>query len=171
MPRPTIKKGTQKKTNGRSQQAPVIELAEKAVQDYEGERQLLDQMRIDFVEKYPEAAQFLQDIKQQEDMVSDAISSAKILVSQAGQTVGDFLCKKKFSKPRYGDEDFTKLVGQEEDGEIVVELIKGGHVKKIALADSATAWFASHPKAAETYQPAWQDKKELTAAVTTPKLD
>lgn len=176
MSRPSIKIGgiktAKKKTTGKAkaQKQTVAELAQHAVDAYEEERQLLEEMQSDFEEKFPKAVEFLQNIKHQEDVVNSAIASAKSLVSQAGETVGDFVCKRKYSKPRYSDEDFTKMVGQAEDGETVVELINGGHVKKIALADSATAWFASHPQAAEAYQDAWKDKQELTAAVTVPKL-
>jgi uncharacterized membrane-anchored protein YhcB (DUF1043 family) len=173
MARPRIQLGNKtKKAVGarRQEETSVKELAEQAVQTFEQERELLEQMQAEFEEKFSDAAEFLQTIKQQEDTVMNAIADAKSLVSQAGETVGDFICKRKHSKPRYNDDRFTKLVGQEADGETVVELVQGGHVKKIALADSATAWFASHPQAAEAYQEAWDEKKELTAAVTVPKL-
>jgi len=171
MPRPSIKiRGSKakKKTGSTSQKESVLELAEKAVGLYQEEHQNLIDMQTHFEEEYPEASQFMQTIKQQEDIVVESIASAKVLVAQAGKTVGDFICKPKFSKPRYADEAFTDIVGKIEDGATVVELVKGGHVKKIALTTSATAWFAGHPTAAEAYKTAWEDSKELTAAVTTP---
>ena len=172
MARPRIQLGnkTKKATGAKRQETSVTELAAEAVQAFENEREQLEQLHQEFEANFPDASQFLQTIKQQEDVVNNAISSAKSLVSQAGETVGDFVCKRKYSKPRYNDDRFTQLVGQSEDGGIVVELIQGGHVKKVTLADSATAWFASHPQSAEAYQSAWDEKKELTAAVTVPKL-
>ena len=179
MPRPSIKIGNAAKksvpkglpgaTRIQEKVTPK-ELAEKAVQDFQEERALLDQMKVDFEEKFPDAYEFLQNIKKQEDVVNDSIASAKSLVAQVGETVGDFLCKRKFSKPRYSDEGFTKLVAELGDADTVLELAQGGHIKKIALADTATAWFASHPNAAQAYQPAWEEKQELTPAVTVPKL-
>lgn len=174
MPLPTIgkakkKKGASPKTE-QSQEEIQLSLAKEAVAAYQTERNTLNEMREQFESDYPDAHQFLQDIKRQEDLVVDAIESAKSLVSSSKQTVGDFIAKRKYSTPKYDDAAFTQLVGQAGDGETLISLIQQGHVKKVVLDKGAVAWFVQHPNLAEEYNDAFRPKAEMTTAVTTPKL-
>ena len=180
MPRPVLKrrgKPSNKpkmvkvgRAQGKTEVLTPKDVAAQAVAVYDGERELLEEMLSSFEENFPEAAKLLQHIKMQQDLVDDKIQEAKALVKQAKETVGDFLCTRKFSKPKYNDAKFTDLVGKSKDGQVVVDLIKEGHVKTIALKPSATGWFAQHGSVAKDYQDAWQEKLELPPAVTVPKI-
>ena len=148
-----------------------LELAQEAVNKFEEEYNNLINMREEFGDKFPEAAAFQQDMLRQEDAVQDCINDAVPLIREARQNVGDFTCQVKKSKPRYDDKNFLELVTQlEEGGNILMNLIEGGYIKKVALDPSAAAYFAQHPMEAEHFQPAWRDAAEMTPAVTAPKI-
>jgi hypothetical protein len=149
----------------------TLAAAQKAVNVFEKERDRLYAMKDEFQEKFSDAHAFLQDIMRQEDLVSDKIKLAVPLIRDAQQDVGDFKCQLKRSLPHYDDQEFTQLATEiEEGGAILIELIEGGYVKKLSLDSSAAAYFSQHPEAAEHFQSAWRDAKDLTPAITAPKI-
>ena len=161
-----IRKGNVPKTEKKK---PETE-AKAAVELFEEELKNLETMKEDFQQSYPEAQQALEYIKHQEDLVMDKMAAAKILVAAVKKTIGDFKCQIKHKQAHYDDTLFTALAGDQEDGDTIVSLINGGHIKKITLDKSATTWFARNPAASERYLTAWQEKKEMTPAITVPKL-
>lgn len=147
------------------------EAAEGAVAKFEEERDLLYQMREEFEEKFSDANEFLQSILRQEDVAQESINSVIPFVRDARQNIGEFKCQLKKSKPCYDDKTFMTLVTQlKGGGDILMNLIEGGYIKKIALDSSAAAYFAQHPPEARHFQSAWRDSIEMTPSVTPPKL-
>ena len=67
---------------------PITAEAEEAVQVFQAEYNRLNQMNEDFRRDFPDAFAAIQDIKQQEDLVQDAIARAHPLVQQVGEDVG-----------------------------------------------------------------------------------
>jgi hypothetical protein len=162
--RPKLKSSGPKKVD-------ALTVAEDAVSKYNEELLLLREMKKKFKEDFPDANTYLQDIMVQEDLVQSRMQEAIPLVREARQTVGDFQCMLKKSTPNYDAAEFSKLVTEiEEGGEILIELIEGGYVKKLVLDPSAAAYFAQHPEAADHFQSAWRDAKDLTPAITPPKI-
>jgi len=128
-------------------------------------------MKAEFKDKFPDADAFLMDIMRQEDLVQDKIKMAIPLIREAKQDVGDFKCQLKRSTPNYDPDQFMKLATEiEEGGEIIMELIEEGYVKKLQLDPSVANYFAQHPDAAEHFATAWRDAQDLTPAITTPKF-
>lgn len=149
----------------------ALGIAEEAVKKFEKERDLLLSMQAEFGEKFPDASAFLNDIGRQEDLVQDSINETIPLIREVRQDVGEFKCLLKRSKPRYDDKEFMTLVAEiDNGGDILLELIADGHIKKVALDPSVATYFARHPVEAEHFQSAWRDAKDLTPAVTPPKL-
>jgi len=149
----------------------ALSAAQQAVEVFEAEYEELVNMRAQFEEEFPDASAFLECIKRQEDLVNDKIQNAIPLIREAKQNVGDFKCQLKRSKPRYDDAEFMKLVAQlDEGGEILMNLIEGGYITKVALDPSAAAYFSQHPAEATHFQSAWKEAQDLTPAVTPPKI-
>jgi len=151
---------------------PTVQEAEQAVQTFLDEAARLNQMNDDFRQSFPDAFAALQEIKQQEDVVQEAIARAHPLVQQAKQDIGPFVCQRKFKKAHYDDKEFLTLTAELEDSDaqLLLDMVKEGHVKKITLSDSATGFFAQNPDVASHYQPAWRERAEMTPAVTVPKI-
>ena len=145
--------------------------AEAAVAKFEEERDSLLQMREDFKQSFPDAADALEAIKQQEDVVNDAVAQAKTRIAQAKISVGDFLCKRAFSQPGYDDDRLTEILQTNSDRlELFSALVDAGVIKKVVTDRQAAAIFAAqNPKDSKPLQPAWEDKKELTPKVSVPK--
>lgn len=154
-------------------QTPTTEIdaAQEAVDQYENEFSVLEEMRESFKEEFPEALAALESLARQEDVVQAKIASAIDLVRAAGETVGDFQCQVKYSTAKYDDVEVTNIVGAlENGGDIVQSLVQAGAVKKIVLDKKATSFFATHPTEAQLFQPAWKDRAPMTPAVTAPKI-
>lgn len=146
--------------------------AQEAVQEYETQRRVLNEMREQWDDNFPEARLAKEDILRQEDFVEDTIKKAKPLVSAAKETVGEFIAKRKFSKPHYDTEAVTKLLGEFENGpEIFGAMLEAGIIKVVDLQrEAAVAWFAQNPEMAEAFVDAFCEEAEMTTAVTVPKL-
>jgi len=145
--------------------------AEKAVAKFEKQLEVLQTMKAEFEEQFPDAFQAYQQILQQEDVVRACVSTAHGLVQQVKETIGPFSCTRKWSSPGYDGETIAILLAQmEERAEIMQAMLDAGVIKEIGLAREATAFFAQNPRYAKLVKPAWQDKKEKTAAVTDPKI-
>lgn len=168
MPRPTIKIT---KTSI-PPKITTVEAAQGAVKKFEDERDLLVQMQQNFQENFPDAWIALQDIRTQEDVVSEAIAFAHPLVQAAKQSVGEFDCQRKWKQAHYDDKEFVGLIVALDDDEaqVILDLFKGGYIKSIKLDKSATAYFATHQEESKHFQEAWKKKTEQTPAVTTPKI-
>lgn len=174
----TKKKVTKKKV-GKKRGAPpapdtsqLEEDAKDAVAAYEEERNVLNSMRSDFKEEYPDADTALNDIKHQEDLVSQSVTAAKAKVAIAKIGVGDFICQRSFAQPGYDDKKLTEILKNLEGaGEIVEHLLDAGVIKEFKVDKPASAAFAAaNPEVAEDLFDAWKDKSELTPRVTVPKL-
>jgi hypothetical protein len=145
--------------------------ARRAVKKYEAELKTLEELNEEFARRFPKAHQFLTEISTQEGAVQDAINAAVPLVREAKQDVGDFKCTLKRSKAGYDDSEFTELLSDAEDGgNIVMDLLTEGCIKKVVLDPSAAAYFAQHPDDAEYFESSWRKAENLTPAVTPPKF-
>jgi hypothetical protein len=146
--------------------------AQEAVQRYESLRQELEDAKAAFEKKHPKAVAALKSIRELEDSVQDAIAAAKPLVADAKETVGEFLCKRRFSAAHYDGEEVTKILGSfKNSGEVYADLYRVGVVKKIEFdKDRLVSYFARDPGYTEAFKGAWREKTELTPAVTVPKL-
>jgi hypothetical protein len=156
---------------------PVVEktphdIAVAAVRVFEQLHSVVINMRQDWEQKYPDAYADQGAIKQQEDLVTEAIKAAKIAVAEARETIGDFKCQNKKSTAGYEETEFTKILNSLENaGEVIAELVRSGVIENVVLDKKVcTAYMARNPQMAEAFKPAWQDSKELTPAVTVPKI-
>lgn len=160
-----------KKKIGIPKKVSALSAAQEAVRVYEEEVERLQEMKQEFKDQFPDADAFLQDIMRQEDLVQDKIKIAIPLIREAKQDVGDFKCQLKRSTPNYDPDQFMKLAMEiEEGGEIIMELIEQGYIKKLVLDPSVTNYFVNHPDAADHFSDAWRDAQDLTPAITAPKL-
>jgi hypothetical protein len=172
--KPTLK--TPGKTPGKvvtatPAKAMAKDAALRAVKMYEEARDVLSQMRTDFIEQFPDANSALQEILRQEDTVQDLIKIAHPLVQAAKETIGDFECQRKWATAGYDAEKLTSLLKElDNSAEVMQELLAAGVIEKVVLSDLAVSYFAQHPEFSEAFKGAWSDKKEKTAAVTTPKI-
>ena len=166
--RPLVKPGLAMKVD---KDTKLRQEAETAVQKFEEARQELMQLRMEFQQSFPDAADALEAIKQQEDVVNETIAQAKICIAHAKISVGDFLCKRAFSTPGYDDDRLTEILQTSSDRvELFSCLIDAGVIKKVVTDRQAAAIFAAqNPKDSKPLQPAWEEKKELTPKVTVPK--
>jgi hypothetical protein len=153
------------------EETPRLE-AEVAVALYAEERRVLDSMRADFGEEYPDADEALNDIKQQEDSVHHTIATAKTKVGLAKLSVGDFTCTRSYSQAGYDDKKLTDtLNGMKSPGSLFEHLLNAGVIKEIKVDKAASAAFAAaNPKLAKKLDDAWQSKTELTPRVTVPSI-
>jgi len=151
---------------------PALAEARVAVENYELQRRMLNEMREDWEKNYPEAYLARQDILRQEDLVTDAIAKAKPLIAAIKQTIGEFKATRKFKKAHYDEKEVTQILSSLENRlEVFEEMISSGIVDAIGLNREATiAWFAQRPGYAEAFHPAFKEEQEDTCAVTTPKL-
>jgi hypothetical protein len=178
MARPSLGRPSLKTTNkvqprpAAPKEKPEVQAARQAVVAFERQYSLLQQMRADWEQKFQKAKQALDVIKQQEDIVRDAINKAKPLVSEAGMTIGDFIAQKKWSTDHYDDDEVTRLLTTMDNGpEVLHFLLQEGVLKSVVLdKKAAVAWFAQHPDYADSFNPAFRKKQEMTTAVTVPSI-
>lgn len=103
----TTKKKVTKKTTGKRAKKTPIERARAAVKAFEDKKKDLLAMQEEWEVEFPDAHDALQEVRQTEDDVNSLIKAAKPLVSEAGQSVGDFKFAQPKSSPHY---DTTKLL-------------------------------------------------------------
>ena len=145
--------------------------AEVAVLRFQEQVDQLNEMKAQFAEQFPEAAQAQEAILQQEDVVRELVKTAHAYVQEAKESIGPFSCVRKWSSAGYDDEAVTKLLLQlENSGDVIVDLMSKGVIEQVVLSKDATAFFAQNPEYGEVVATAWCDKKEKTAAVTDPKI-
>jgi hypothetical protein len=149
-----------------------VRAARRAVEAFTEQYQLLMQMRQDWEQNFPDAKLALDDVHHQEDAVQEAIKRAKPLVAAAKMTIGDFIAQRKWEKPHYDEEALTKILGElENGGEVFATLLQQGLVASVTLQkEAAVAWFAQHPEYEQVFKDAFRDEKEMTPAVTVPKV-
>ena len=187
MPMPTIKGKRRKKTAPKKNKGPTglpkprnpikppsskKQAAAAAVKEYEVQRRVYDDMQEQWGQDYPEASEARESLLRQEDAVHEAIKIAKPLVAAGNATVGDFTVQSKTKKAHYDEEAITStLGGLVEGGDIFIEMVESGAIKKVSLnRDAATAFFAQRPHYAEAFGDSWRKEEPDTAAVTVPKL-
>lgn len=160
------------KTYPQRSEDPNIAAAKAAVENFENQKRMLDEMREDWEKNFPEASIARRDILQQEDLVVDAINTAKPLVAKAKQTIGDFKATRKFDKAHYDEKELTQILASFEDGlNVFDEMLKDGVIESLKInREAALAWFAQRPTYADAVQGAFKDEQEMTCAVTTPKI-
>lgn len=151
---------------------PALATAKAAVENFELQKRMLDEMREDWEKNYPEANQARQDIMHQEDLVVAAINKAKPLIAAIKQTIGDFKATRKFKKAHYDEKEVTQILSTLENRlDIFEEMLQSGIVEALGLNRDATiAWFAQRPGYAEAFHPAFKEEEEDTCAVSIPKL-
>lgn len=146
--------------------------AKQAVQQFETTYRELRDMRKQFSEEFPEAAEALAEIKSQEDRVAEALNHAKTKVAQAKVTIGEFLCKRAFSQPGYDDQQLADILFNHEQRTALFDaLVESGVIVGLKTDRAQAAIFsAQNPEFGAPLQPAWKDKEELTPRVTAPKV-
>jgi hypothetical protein len=159
-------------------EAPVVaetkevRAARVAVEEFTRHYALLVQMKKEWEQSFPEANDALLEIRQQEDLVQDAIKKAKPLVALAKMTIKDFIVQRKWEKPHYDDEELTRILSSLENcGDVFATLMQNGLITSVSLQkDAAIAWFAQNPEYGKVFESAFRDEKEMTPAVTVPKV-
>ena len=143
-----------------------------AVHRYETLRHQVEDAKAAFAEQFPEAVAALQSIRTLEDELNEAISDAKPKVALAKETVGDFVCKRRYSAAHYDSKKVTEVLGSFANaGEVFEDLYRAGVVKTIDFdKDALTSCFARDPNYSSAFQSAWKEKTELTPAITVPKV-
>ena len=146
--------------------------AREAVELYERLRQRLEEAKTSFEARHPHAVAELQSIREMEDEVREAIAAAKPLIAEAGESIGEFTCKRKFASAHYDSDEVTKILGSFENvGEVYADLYRVGVIKRIDFdKDRLVTYFSRDPGYAEAFKGAWREKTELTPAVSVPKL-
>jgi len=153
-----------------------VSIATKAVKEYEQMAEDLSSARGQFENQYPEAKAELERIDQFRSEVVEHVEKTKILVREAGQTIGPFEFTAKFSKPGY---DSTKMVEvltsltDEELGQTFRSIAKAGLVKSLEVdRDVMKVFFPHNQDLAALFEPAYDGGgKALTPAIKTPKVD
>lgn len=146
--------------------------AVEAVQRYELLRRSVEDAKASFEKSFPEAVSALQGIRVLEDELNEAIAEAKPKVALAKESVGEFVCKRRFSAAHYDGKMVTEIIGGFENaGEVYEDLYRSGVVKSIDFdRDALTARFARDPGYSKAFGAAWREKSELTPAITVPKV-
>lgn len=146
--------------------------AHEAVQLYEQLRQRLEEAKAAFENNHPDAVAELKSLRQMEDEVQEAIAAAKPLVATSKETVGEFLCKRRFTAAHYDNNEVTRILGTfENTGEVYEDLYRSGIVKSVEFYNAGLVTrFSRDPGYTEAFKAAWREKSELTPTVTVPKL-
>lgn len=144
----------------------------EAVQKYETLRRMVEDAKASFSQTFPEAVSALENIRQLEDELNEAITEAKPKVALAKETVGEFVCKRRYSAAHYDGKKVTEIIGTFENaGEVYTDLYRSGVVKAIEFdRDALTACFARDPGYSKAFKLAWKEKSELTPAISVPKV-
>lgn len=173
MAMPSIK-SKKAKSKGRKASPKKVNKTAKAVaavKRFDEEYETLQTMKKNWKKKFPKAHDALQQIKEQEDIVTAAMEKAKPLVAEAKETVGGFKCVRKWSSPHYDDKKVTDLIYEAENAaDIIAEMFLEGVIKVLELDELATPWIAKRPEYSEFFKDAWVDRKEKTPAVSMPKI-
>ena len=171
-------KSTPKMKNGQVQKPKKTkkrERAEEAVDRFEEMRDALLNARQQFEDDYPKANAVLQEIKQIEDDVREQIGACKILVRDAGQSIGEFTCTKKATSEGYVGTQILELIGKltpHDAGVLIRELYTRGFIADLKIDKAAAKVIRSSDEELRgVLEPAW-DKggKPMTPAVGTPKI-
>ena len=155
-----------------AQLSPELAAAKQAVEDFEKQYQLLQRMRLDWEAQFPEALEALNEVRQQEDIVENAIKRAKPLVATAHVTVGEFKAQRKWDAAHYDGEEITRILAQTPRADkIFLDMLTAGILEAVALnRDASLGWFAQHPDYATIFNKAFVEETETTTAVTVPKV-
>jgi len=163
----TIKRKPKQDPKEQAKQAAI-----EAIEKYKAARQILNEMREEFSQTYPEAKKLLEEIHRQEDEVVSLIENAKLKVRAAEETIEDFVCQIKHSKPTYDSNKVLEIAETLEDpGEVFAGLLGAGGIKSITFNNNdAMAFFAKNPEFGKVFEPAFKDREKLTPSVSVPKV-
>ncbi len=147
------------------------DVATVAVDLVRTERRMLEDMVQEFSDKYPEAADCMHAVEQQQDKVGNLIADAIPLVREAKETIGDFKCSRAWRQAGYDDKKLIEIFGTAEGINLCRALIQEGLITVVKTnRDGLVAYMAHHPDESKVLEDAWEKKIELTAKVTPPKL-
>lgn len=152
-----------------------LEAAEEAVEVFEEMLDTLGQLNDYFEKTYPAAAAELETINRHRDEMEEQAAACKLLVRDAGTTVGNFICMTKETTPCYRGEKLLELMSSlsnEEAGALFKELHERGLISDIKVDKAASAVVRnSDAELRDRLAPAW-DKggQKMTPAVTVPKF-
>ena len=171
LPKPKMKNGKVQKPK----KSKKLEKAEQAVETFEEMKKDLILMREEFQQTYPKAHAVLQEIHKQEDDTREQIAACKILVRDAGESIGEFVYTPKSTNEGY---DGGKLLGlisslpPETAGNMLKELSERGLITAVAVDKAAAKVIrASDPDLRDKLQDAWDPGgTPLTAAISTPNI-
>lgn len=152
-----------------------LEKAELAVNKYEEMRDDLVEARQDFEKTFPKAAAKMQEIYSREDDTREQIDACKILVRDAGQSIGEFTYTAKTTSEGFVGGMILELISamnSHDAGVMFKELYTRGFIADLKIDKAAAKVIrASDPDLREQLGTAW-DKggKPLTPAIGTPKI-
>lgn len=167
-----------KLTNGKVEKPKAnkkVTKAEEAVHKYEEMKDQYIVMQKDFEKSFPQANAKLQEIKQLEDDIRQQIDGCKVLVRDAGQTIGEFAYTAKFTSEGYDGAKLVELISKlpkETAGELFKELAERGFIVEVVVDKAAAKVIrASDADLRDKLAVAW-DKggKAMTAAISVPKF-
>lgn len=152
-----------------------LEKAEEAVSKYEEMRKQFVLMEEEFQKTFPQAWAKLQDIKHLEDDIRTQIDGCKILVREAGQSVGPFTFTAKFTSEGYVGSKIVELISKlppDVAGDLFKELSDRGFIKDLVIDKAAAKVIrASDQDLREKLENAWDKGGDpLTPAISTPKF-
>jgi hypothetical protein len=170
--------GKPKMVNGKVQKpkkTKKLEKAEEAVARYEEMRDDYIAAQQEFEKAYPKAFAKMQEIRAREDDVREQIGACKILVRDAGQSIGEFTFTSKFSSEGFVGARILELIAKmpaKEAGELIKELFDRGFLADVKIDKAAAKVIrASDPELREKLSPAWDKGGDpLTPAIGTPKI-
>jgi len=149
--------------------------AEVAVRQYEEKAKEYYAEREQFEQSYPEALVELQRIGEIKEDVLESIEKAKILVRDAGVSIGDFRVQTKFTQAGYDASKMTELLialPPKEMAAVIKSMVEKGVMTSIVInRDAIKVAFPHDPAMSAVFEKAYDEGGEpLTPAVYTPKL-
>lgn len=167
-----------KTTNGKVEKPKAtkkVTKAEEAVSKYQEMRKQYVLLEDEFQEKFPQAHAHLQNIKKLEDDIRTQIDGCKILVREAGHTIGEFIFTAKATTEGYSGSKLVELIAKLEDadaGELFKELVERGFIEAVSVDKAAAKVVrASDATLRDRLAPAWDaGGVPLTPAITVPKF-
>ena len=153
----------------------AVQIAQKAVQEYETMTAELTKINEDFVGNYPEAHQQIQNIEEFKDKIREHIGKTKTLIAKAEMTIGPFIFTRRKTAPGYSAELMMPILlsmSDEDLGRCFRVLASAGVIDKVSVDnDSAKVYFPHNQDMAAAFESSFdRGGKALTPAVTVPKV-
>ena len=171
LPRKITRKKTKKTETSNEDQAFID--AQAAVAQYENRRLTLYEAREEFEAAYPDACDALRELARIEDRLVEEKADAKEKVGTARQTVGEFDCRPKESKPGYVSGKVLSTLSTLSPDRLKSAFdklfIKGALTNLTLNKDKTIAVLSKDPSLSRAFENAYSKGGDpLTAAVTTP---